>query len=131
MGKIAKKIKIDAVKSHKKIRKIHGVPPLKFDPQLKRHAARWCSFLAKRDIFRHSRTRKYGENLYLAVRSEKKKPFPVTKIVGRAVQRWWNEIFLYDFENPGFSRDTGHFTQVRSVMNLDMEKAKIGWNGFD
>ena len=112
MGKIAKKIKIDSVKSHKKIREKHGVPPLKFDSKLKQYANRWCNFLAKRDIFKHSPTKKYGENLYLAVRNGKKAALPVTKIVGRAVDRWWNEIFLYDFENPGFSRDTGHFTQV-------------------
>lgn len=31
---------------------------------------------------------------------------------GAATQAWYDEIKDYDWENPGFSMDTGHFTQV-------------------
>ena len=29
-----------------------------------------------------------------------------------AVSRWYNEVGQYDYRNPGFSLQTGHFTQV-------------------
>jgi hypothetical protein len=29
-----------------------------------------------------------------------------------ATQAWYDEIKDYDWENPGFSMETGHFTQV-------------------
>ncbi|CAI4043665.1 hypothetical protein SKDZ_10G1340 [Saccharomyces kudriavzevii ZP591] len=42
----------------------------------------------------------YGENLALG--------YDATS----AVDAWYNEISSYDFSNPGFSGNTGHFTQV-------------------
>ena len=110
--KIGRKIRINSIKSHKDIREKHGVSPLKFDPRLEQYATSWCRFMAKRDIFKHSPTKKYGENLYLAVRRADKEGVEITEIVGRAVKRWWKEILLYDFDSPGYSPETGHFTLV-------------------
>ncbi|CAI4044629.1 hypothetical protein SUVZ_10G1210 [Saccharomyces uvarum] len=42
----------------------------------------------------------YGENLALGYDAS------------GAVDAWYNEISDYDFSNPGFSSNTGHFTQV-------------------
>lgn len=42
----------------------------------------------------------YGENLALGYDGP------------AAVDAWYNEISNYDFSNPGFSSNTGHFTQV-------------------
>ena len=53
----------------------------------------------------------YGENLlgtcYLGY-------FNMPFNVSQAVESWYNEISGYNFNNPGYSPDTGHFTQVRA-----------------
>lgn len=55
------------------------------------------------DLFLNHRL---GENLYYAT------GWPVGKIPGLAVQKWYDEIKDYDFNNPTFGHSTGHFTQV-------------------
>jgi hypothetical protein len=36
----------------------------------------------------------------------------IDAIGAEATDAWYNEIKLYNFYRPGFSMDTGHFTQV-------------------
>jgi hypothetical protein len=36
----------------------------------------------------------------------------IDAIGAQATDSWYNEIKLYNFNRPGFSMDTGHFTQV-------------------
>ena len=49
----------------------------------------------------------HGENLYWGWGSGGP---PATLDAGQA---WYDEVELYDFNNPGFSMETGHFTQVK------------------
>jgi glioma pathogenesis-related protein 2 len=63
--------------------------------------------LARTHQLVHSGKKSYGENLYAAHFS--------TSVPPRAeavVDSWYNEIWDYDFNHPGFRPDTGHFTQV-------------------
>lgn len=69
--------------------------------------------MAKTDIFAHPAKLKYGENLYW--RSGR------TPTCGDAVIAWYNEIALYNFDQPKFSPKTGHFTQL-----VWRESKKIG-----
>jgi hypothetical protein len=37
----------------------------------------------------------------------------MTSVSGNhVIDEWYNEIELYDFKKPGFSEETGHFTQL-------------------
>ena len=50
-----------------------------------------------------------------------------------AVSRWYNEVGQYDYRNPGFSLQTGHFTQVvwASTTELGCAMVRCGnkeWN---
>lgn len=61
--------------------------------------------LASSNSLQHRKNNKYGENLYLGTGMG-----PQTHEL--AVQAWYDEIKNYNFKKPGFSSNTGHFTQV-------------------
>lgn len=60
--------------------------------------------MAKKNILQHRKKNKYGENLALGT-GEVYTPED-------AVKSWYDEIENYDFQKPGFTSDTGHFSQV-------------------
>ncbi|TFK65331.1 PR-1-like protein [Pluteus cervinus] len=55
--------------------------------------------------FQHSNNGGYGENLYASTN-------PSTTCYVDAVGAWVEEASKYNYSSPGFSSDTGHFTQV-------------------
>lgn len=59
-------------------------------------------------MFKHASNRKEGENLYM---SSHKPAEPCTT----ATKAFYGEVKYYDFDKPGFSLKTGHFTQVTRV----------------
>jgi len=84
--------------AHNAARAKHGVPPLSWSASLAKAAQAW----ADRCVFEHSNTN-YGENLAQGTGEYSG---------ADAVNDWYNEISAYDFNNPGDSEATGHFTQV-------------------
>jgi hypothetical protein len=98
------------LQEHNLYRRRHGVPDLTYDRDLARAAAEWCDHLATTNTWAHSdqsdSEEGYGENLYYSY------GMPLDKVPATAVKKWYDEIELYDFSNPGFSFPTGHFTQL-------------------
>jgi uncharacterized protein YkwD len=79
-------------------RAMHQAPPLTWSSTLAGEAQSW----ADRCVFEHS-TMGNGENLYAASGSFNG---------ATAVTSWYDEIKSYNFNDPGFGMDTGHFTQL-------------------
>jgi uncharacterized protein YkwD len=81
---------------------LHGVQDLKWNPVLAQYAADYAARTFSCDNVQlvHSHG-PYGENL-------------AAGYVGGAdpVIAWYDEIQYYDYNTPGFSEQTGHFTQV-------------------
>jgi uncharacterized protein YkwD len=84
------------VNRHNKYRTKHHAPPLKWDETLANYAQKWSNGC----VFEHSQGQ-YGENLGLG--------YPNWTSV---VDAWYGEVKDYNYNKPGFSMDTGHFTQV-------------------
>jgi hypothetical protein len=84
--------------AHNALRAKHGVPPLSWSASLAKTAQAW----ADRCMFEHSNAG-LGENLAQGTGDYSG---------ANAVNDWYGEISAYDFNNPGFSDATGHFTQV-------------------
>lgn len=81
---------------HNKYRALHHAPKLAWDDELAQFAQRY----ANKCVFQHSGS-PYGENLAAGYAS-----------AGAAVKAWYEEHVNYSYRRPGFSHDTGHFTQV-------------------
>ncbi|KAF9441866.1 PR-1-like protein [Macrolepiota fuliginosa MF-IS2] len=88
-----------ALSSHNSARAHYGAQPLKYDNNLAAGAASY----AGQCHWGHSGGN-FGENLYATSGSG-------GNIQG-AVNSWVGESSKYDYNHPGFSAATGHFTQV-------------------
>ncbi|KAF7658799.1 hypothetical protein LDENG_00007480 [Lucifuga dentata] len=94
------------LQAHNTYRKKHNTEPLKLNSDLSATAQKWADYLLSKKNLEHSNTED-GENIYYASSSN-----PM-KLTGKeAVDSWYSEIKDYKWNSPGFSFNTGHFTQV-------------------
>jgi len=91
------------LKVHNYWRAQHGAPALVWDATLAQHAQAWANRLAATNTFEHAKNTGEGENLFKSGGDASYK---------EAVDAWYNEEKLYNYNHPGFSMATGHFTQV-------------------
>ena len=102
-------------------------PPLIWNNTIADFSRQWSHHLMTDNLFQHSGTTLYGENLasfqgmgqrdeVLQQLSPEQAPlardFGTDKLalLKQSVDNWYAEISLYDFSRPGFSSATGHFT---------------------
>lgn len=91
--------------AHNKYRADHGVPPMTLDKDLAKEAQLWANELNKTKKFIHKKGLKgIGENL--AKTSDPK----LAVSTSFCTDSWYDEIAKYNFDKPGFSQETGHFT---------------------
>ena len=89
-------------------RSMHSSPNMTYNNSITDFSLNWSSYLLKNKLFEHSNNKSYGENLaYFKGYDES-----IVALVKRAIDMWYNEIFLYDYKNHGFSSATGHFTTL-------------------
>jgi len=81
-------------------------PPLLWNPTIADFSQQWSHHLLTDNLFQHSNTTLYGENLA----SFQGMGLDKLVLLKKSVDNWYNEISLYDFSHPGFSSATGHFT---------------------
>ncbi|KAF6264251.1 CAP domain-containing protein [Scenedesmus sp. NREL 46B-D3] len=98
-------------------------------------ALTWSSTLASqaaayaaRCNFAHDRNANAGENLF-ATSDSNNSPGALTQ----AIDLWYDEVKMYNFNNPSFSSATGHFTQVvwrsSSTIGCAVQSCKNGLGG--
>ncbi|XP_033877142.3 uncharacterized protein LOC117412703 isoform X1 [Acipenser ruthenus] len=96
----------EALEAHNMYRQQHGAPPLRLSAQLSREAQKWASQLLSMRALQHSDT-DHGENIWCRTSSV------IMPVSGKeVVEAWYKEIKDYDFNRPGFQKNTGHFSQV-------------------
>ncbi|XP_030271976.1 Golgi-associated plant pathogenesis-related protein 1-like isoform X2 [Sparus aurata] len=92
--------------THNTLRKKHNTPPMVLDDELTASSQKWADHLLAINTLQHSTTDD-GENVFTMSSSE-----TLTLTGKEAVESWYSEIKDYDWGSPGFSGNTGHFTQV-------------------
>ncbi|XP_028001865.1 Golgi-associated plant pathogenesis-related protein 1 isoform X1 [Eptesicus fuscus] len=102
----SKQFNNEVLRAHNEYRRQHGVPPLKLCKKLNREAQQYSEALASTRILKHSPESsrgQCGENLAWASYDQ-----PGQEVA----DRWYNEIKNYNFQQPGFTSGTGHFTAM-------------------
>jgi len=97
----------DALTLHNKYRANHHAPPLVLSERLNKYAQSWAQSMADANLLDHS-DGNYGENIYQTSDTG----LSDSDAVKEASKLWYDEKSVYSYSNPGFSMDTGHFTQV-------------------
>jgi hypothetical protein len=89
-----------------KYRTMHQAPPLALDDTITNASQELSNNLLTTNVFQHSGNKLYGENLaYFSGYGSN-----IMVLLKKSVDAWYNEVKMYDFNNPGFSSSTGHFT---------------------
>ncbi|WP_414544844.1 CAP family protein [Nostoc sp. CCY0012] len=107
------KLRSAAVSKHNTYRATHNSPNLTISDSLNTSAQAWAENIASTGQFEfeHSTNRNnVGENIYASYSSAS--TVDPTTLGNGAVEDWYSEIKDYKYESPGFSGNTGHFTQV-------------------
>lgn len=120
--------KIACLQAHNAKRDIHGASSLVWDDTLEQHAKEWADhLLSEGKGLKHATQTGEGENLYWGKTSSH-------RTCEDAMNSWYDkEEKLYDYNNPGFSPETGHFTQVvwkattAVGVALAANKSEDGW----
>ena len=103
---------LSAIKRHNILRACHNAQPLMFNCEIMEISQKYSEYLAKEvGTLVRSNTRFHGrwmgENLAYIGGS-----YNINPSGEYPTDMWYNEIKSYDFNHPGFSQKTGHFTQV-------------------
>ncbi|EDO43701.1 predicted protein, partial [Nematostella vectensis] len=81
-------------------RQLHAAPAMTLDPKLNQDAQAWATKIAVDKNPTHSAINtRPGQGENVANRCQQ-------------VDLWYKESNNYDFQSPGYSPDTGHFTQL-------------------
>ncbi|XP_029961495.1 Golgi-associated plant pathogenesis-related protein 1 [Salarias fasciatus] len=118
--------KKEFLKSHNDYRAAHGAEPMTLNEELTAAAQKWADHMLEVNQLQHSKTND-GENVFY------KSSTATLKLTGKeAVDSWYAEIKDYNFKNPGFQGNTGHFTQVvwKSSTELGVGMATDGNTAF-
>lgn len=88
-------------------RAMHQVPPVIWSKEMAAKAQDWADKLAReqRLVHENESSADYGENLAEVGGDD--------KALLRAIDAWYKEFTNYNFNDPTFTTDTGHFSQVR------------------
>jgi len=103
----------NALSKHNGYRAIHRSPSMTISSSANNTAQTWAQYLASSGSFQHSsasQRRNAGENLYVYYTTAPS--ISSDSLANTAVKSWYDEVKLYNYNSPGFSAATGHFTQV-------------------
>ena len=107
------------LEAHNGYRSLHQAYPLKYDAKLADQAQEWADELNRTGRPKHDPNKDgAGENIAWGTIN-----FATSSA---ATDMWYEEVSKYDYNNPGYQKGTGHFTQI---VWKDSEKLGCGISG--
>jgi uncharacterized protein YkwD len=102
---------LSAIKRHNVVRACHNANPLMFNCEILKIAQDYSQYLATQvGNLQHSGTEFHGE--WMGENLAYVGGYGINPTGETPTDMWYNEISKYNFNSPGFSSGTGHFTQV-------------------
>ncbi|MGW0565432.1 CAP family protein [Streptomyces sp. NPDC003016] len=100
----------DCLKTHNAYRARHGAPALKIDPKIVDHAKSRVNYISQYEGLSkgYSGFTGYGESRHWSATTQSGQ----MGTCQQAVTAWYDERRKYDYARPGYSMETGFFTQV-------------------
>ena len=89
-------------------RAYHQAEDASWDEGLASQAQEWVNYLASIGRLEHGGADGAGQNLFMTYDTAAD---PNSVCIG-ATNAWYSEVDKYDYNNPGFTNETGHFTQL-------------------
>jgi hypothetical protein len=110
INKINSQFNIGAITNYiNQYRNLHQSPFVIYDPTISVYSQQWANYIASIDILQHSDNYTYGENLS-EISTQSLTDY--TNLIYKGIDSWYNEGIYYDYNNPGYSTITGHFTAL-------------------
>ena len=103
-------LRSSALSKHNTYRNTHQAPAMTASDSLNSGAQSWANQIASSGVFEHSKTSGVGENIYATYTTASS--IDAGTLANEAVKSWYDEVENYNYDKPGFSDNTGHFTQV-------------------
>ena len=102
---------LSAIKRHNVVRACHNANPLMFNCEILKIAQDYSQYLATQvGNLQHSGTEFHGE--WMGENLAYLEGYGINPTGETPTNMWYEEISNYNFNSPGFSSGTGHFTQV-------------------
>ena len=89
-------------------RAYHQAQDASWDEGLANQAQQWVNHLASTGRLEHGGADGAGQNLFMTYDTAA----DPNSVCIAATNAWYSEVDKYDYNNPGFTSETGHFTQL-------------------
>jgi len=89
-------------------RAYHQAEGASWDEDLASQAQEWVNYLASIGRLDHGGADGAGQNLFMTGEIDA----DPNRVCIAATDVWYSEVDKYDYNNPGFTMETGHFTQL-------------------
>ena len=86
----------------------HHAKLITYDENITNFSQLYAERLVSSNQFRHSGNKLYGENLAWFGGYKNN----MIELIKKSIDSWYSEVKQYNFNNPGFSSITGHFSQL-------------------
>lgn len=99
---------LDITKAINTYRAKHHAKPILHEESISVFSQSYADKLISTNKFEHSNNKSYGENLafFGGLKNDQ------LTLIKKAIDNWYSEVKLYDFEKATFKSGTGHFTQL-------------------
>ena len=126
--------RVSSLKAHNAYRTQHGVVSLIEDALVDASAQSYADQLAATNVYEHSKNRdNTGENLYGNFTASSLTLNMCHDIAIQCVNTWYDQIRFYNFNAPGYTIQTGYFSQLvwKSSTKVGMGLGVGSYMGFN